>query len=274
MRHLFVSIGRIQWSIVVRMRSWGVVLLLQACCAMPAKPLVHVSRHRINATPVEAFHTPDYSQLDKTQAETYTALHRQVDELVHTSEFGAALRDIDTLAPTPKGDRISGAMFAAMYLHQYSDIESLPLCYRFEAADGSETARTGTFANRQGCGKGKAAVAEITLHTVTLARASTEQLEAHACAVNTLAHEWTHALTIVDDRVDTGHRQLFDDGDHDHQPEPLAGYTVGAVAQCVYLARKRGGVEHFKVASCIEEVGTNAFPLTSCSNGWAERFVQ
>ena len=255
------------------MRVWGLVLLFQGCGAVPATPLVHVSAQRINARPLEAFHTPDYSRLDKQRIATYDALHKEVDQLVHTAEFDAALRDLDTLAPAPGADRISGARFAAMYLHRDADVESLPICYLFESGRSSETARTGTYANRRGCADGAAAAAELTLHELTLERATSEQLEAHACAVNTLAHEWAHALTVADGSVASGHRRLFDDGHHAHQSAPLASYTVGAVAQCVYLARAKDGVAKFNVPACIEAVGTNAFPAISCSDGWAVRFV-
>jgi hypothetical protein len=256
------------------MRFVGPVLLVSGCCgAIPATPLVHVSDQHTNSMPLEAFHTPDYSRLEPAQAATYKALHAEVDKLVHTSEFDAALRDVDTLTPTPGAVRISGARFAAMYLHGDADVESLPVCYGFKSGGRRETASTGTYASRHGCADGKAAAADITLRTVTFERANSKKLEEHACAVNSLAHEWAHALTVTDAQDDSGHRRLFDDGKHDHQSDPLASYTVGAVAQCVYLARAHGDVEHFNVRACIEAVGTNSFSAEPCAADWSNRFV-
>lgn len=259
-------------NIVGVLLGWMTVLA-QGCGTTPATPLMHVSPQRSNPTWREAFHTPDYSMLDKQQVATYRALHEEVDQLVHSPEFVAALRDLEAVAAAPSQELLSGTRLAARYLHEDPGVESLAICYRFLAGGRTETAKTNVVPNRKGCGAGKAGAADITLREATFQRARSEKLEEHACAVNTLAHEWMHAVTTPSGQVESGHLQLYNDGDHSNQPDPIASYVVGAVAQCTYLANAKGGFDHFNVSACIEAAGTNTFFEAPCTVDWSKQFV-
>ena len=103
------------------------------------------------------------------------------------------------------------------------------------------------------------------LNRCTLDRAATrpkdvgDRPEPFACAINTVVHEWTHAIPSREDNTES----LFQDGSHT-KSERLVSYTVGAIAQCVYLSRFRD--KSFTLDKCVERVGTGVFNSDTCGD--------
>lgn len=103
--------------------------------------------------------------------------------------------------------------------------------------------------------------ATITLRTPVLERWQATSVEARACAINTVAHEWTHLVTT------TGAISTFQDRCHTQSTVPLVSYTVGAIAQCAYLAKRVAF--SIDMAACVAAVGTTYFDGDTCRAGWA-----
>ena len=108
------------------------------------------------------------------------------------------------------------------------------------------------------------------LNQCTLDRAASrptpgsDDVEAFACAINTIAHEWTHAVYGGD------HHSLERYLDRGHKPSSgmLVSYTTGAVAQCTYL--EAGHHLPGSFADCLNEVGTYILKTAPCNKGWAK----
>jgi hypothetical protein len=255
------------------MRSGVFVLpLLAACCSkpVPADPLTYVSRVMLADTP--RAREPDFRALPDTALATVRALDTLTGEVVGSAGFKVFLEDVDALLAKASANPISGRRFLTIYRGLDPAYEPLHICYRVAGGGGSETARSGFSQIVSPCNAGGKIVVDITLRSITLDRASSKVREANACAVNTLAHEWAHAIANTD--AVEGHHMVFEDNDHDHQSGPVASYLVGALAQCLYLASVNGGTDRFDVRHCVEVVGTNAFNPASCVGGWAPRFVK
>lgn len=259
-------------TLAARMRCRALLPLLVAsgCCAaaVRAKPLWYRGDD-VLATSVQLGQA-DYHSLSPTETPTLQALHDEVADTVRDARFRDALGQIDAVLGRPAADPISGERLLEIYLGRRTAYRMLRLCYRFAPGGGSETARTGITTGVSPCSDDGSSVAAITLRSVTLERARSTVLEEQACAINTLAHEWTHAVTVPDPR--DGHRMVFLDDDHDHQPGAVASYVIGAVAQCAFLANTSDAPDQFQLRACVEQAGTNAFDAASCHAGWAARF--
>lgn len=105
-------------------------------------------------------------------------------------------------------------------------------------------------------------LARVFLRLPTIDRAASAVVEEQACAVNTLAHEWTHTIPTA-----SGYGSLYTDKGHKGAAYPLISYQVGSTAQCVYL--KQHGYPNLDLAVCVQRVGTTAFNAASCRHGWA-----
>lgn len=103
--------------------------------------------------------------------------------------------------------------------------------------------------------------ATVMLRSPVLERWQADSVEARGCAINTVAHEWTHLVTT------TGAISTFQDRCHAQSTVPLVSYTVGAIAQCAYLAEHAGSP--IDLAACVAAVGTTEFDTSSCDAGWA-----
>lgn len=90
--------------------------------------------------------------------------------------------------------------------------------------------------------------------------AHTADVSMFACAINAIAHEWTH--TVFDA---AGHQRYKDRG---HDGEKLVSYTVGAVAQCTYLESIGYLPDTFD--ECVDAVGTSILKRAPCKPGWAK----
>lgn len=103
--------------------------------------------------------------------------------------------------------------------------------------------------------------ARVFLRLPTIERAASVVIEEQACAVNTLAHEWTHTIP-----TDTGYGSQYTDNGHGGAAQPLISYQLGSTAQCVYLKQQR--YPELDLATCVQRVGTTAFNPSSCRDGW------
>jgi len=218
-----------------------VAVLIGAACghAVPATPLNHASRASV--ADVDRPREPDYGALSTAATPIFLTLHDQVVALVASPELKLYLEDVDALLANPGADPISGRRFLAIYLGRDRQYEIAPMCYHLKTGGSSETGATGLSAKRSGCKPGSQTVADVTLRSATYLRAQSKTLEEVACAVNTLAHEWAHAITRTDPIL--GHRMAFEDDQHDKQAGAVASYTVGAFAQCLFLAKASVGAE-------------------------------
>jgi hypothetical protein len=104
--------------------------------------------------------------------------------------------------------------------------------------------------------------AVMQLRTVVLDRFANTP-DGRACTINTLAHEWTHTVTVND-------TVIYTDSGHNSVDVPLVSYTVGSLAQCVYLKRQRPQLD---VRACVDEVGTHDFCHRTCEAGWVDAFI-
>jgi hypothetical protein len=95
-----------------------------------------------------------------------------------------------------------------------------------------------------------------------------EPTESKACAINTIAHELTHAVVAkpVGPKTAPDHLELYQDGDHRSLPHDvsLVSYTTGSIAQCTYMADKGliGGADGGTAAdfdACVKLWGTMDF---------------
>ena len=164
---------------------------------------------------------------------------RDLDARVGTSTTGRAV------AAFLLGDAASPNQVKTQYVQTRDD----PSCTR-------QTASTGIVATRTG-----PKFARTVLNPCTLERARTPKTAAYACAINTAAHEMTHAV------LGTRIQQLYLDAAHADATEPLVSYTVGAIAQCLYL-EQQGVLTASMFASCVNQVGTTSFNPATCEQGW------
>ena len=193
--------------------------------------------------------------------------HLDATQIVSSPEFLSVLLDAEVVYGQPDRDLMSGRQLAARYFGAYAPTEiRYPICYGFKSGGGRTTASTGLYYEK--CGNGDALSALVTLRTITVERAASPVLEAKACAVNTLTHEWAHALgtqrgAIIDSAlVDTGAGA---------PRGPLASYVIGSIAQCVYLQRERKS-PGFDIKGCIVAAGTHTFDPDSCEPQWSDQF--
>jgi len=108
------------------------------------------------------------------------------------------------------------------------------------------------------------------LQAVTMKRAVGASTEERACAVNTIAHEWTHTIPNPQKTMDS----LFQDGGHTGADKPLVSYTVGALAQCLYLTKHEYPMDSEQLKTCVRRVGTITFIRNSCEKGWAKKLLE
>ena len=107
--------------------------------------------------------------------------------------------------------------------------------------------------------------ATIKLQGCTMTRAA-EKNEPFACAINTMAHEWTHTIS----RSDSNAGYVFQDGEYT-AGLPLVSYHLGAVAQCTYL-EVQGMIDSSRFDDCVKAVVGPPLDSATCAPGWAARF--
>jgi hypothetical protein len=121
------------------------------------------------------------------------------------------------------------------------------------------------FARRSRMRAGEVVNARVVLRQDVMNRAKGSR-NAYACAVNTITHEWTHAVQTAPGV--TAFR--FTDEAHANALKPLVAYTYGALAQCMTLTQPFNGAPGLDVdlPACVQEVGTTTFNPSTCDWGW------
>jgi hypothetical protein len=112
--------------------------------------------------------------------------------------------------------------------------------------------------------------ATVYLHPIVMRRWRSSSIEAKACAVNTIAHEWTHT---VQSAAGTGLFAYVDKG-HATAKTPLVSYTLGAIAQCAYLKSNASNGSEIDMQTCVNAVGTTTFNASSCNAGWSQALAK
>jgi hypothetical protein len=70
-----------------------------------------------------------------------------------------------------------------------------------------------------------------------------------------------------------GDDQFYQDKGHQGDTNPIVSYTVGAIAQCTYLAtRSPPMIPTTAIGECVAKVGTHSFDPSTCSDAWSTRF--
>jgi hypothetical protein len=103
------------------------------------------------------------------------------------------------------------------------------------------------------------------LNQCTLDRATADpakDVEKFACAINTIAHEWTHVIP------DSAGNEWFLDRGRNPSSGMLVSYTVGAVVECTWL--EAGGYLPGTFEECVNAAGTNILKSLTCAKGWAK----
>lgn len=204
------------------------------------------------------FEEPRFERVTNTRdREDLTKLVGVATDLAKTPDFRtvlAALPALDTgTAATPEE---SGTNAARVFLGLQSGKRMLPVSYTVVGDSWlkNETARTGITARPYSAG--------LLLHEVVLKRFREGTAESIACALNTVIHEWTHAIPESDGST----ASLYQDRSHQETGGPLVSYTFGSVAQCVYL--QLHGYPSLRMAECIEAAGTRGFVKNTCDARW------
>lgn len=211
-----------------------------------------------------------FEELAENQQRAVKMLHDEATRLAKDPKFRSHLEQIDALLARPGSMPISGRRFARLYFGLEPQYQALPVCYRVRSGGVIETASTSFDSQGSKCGARDQTVAVVTLRSATLERMSSQTREARACAVNTLTHEWAHAIAFKGpERLE----MLFIDEGHHRQPNAVASYVVGAFAQCLYLQEAYGNGS-YDVWGCVEAVGTNTFDPLSCVESWGAQFAK
>ncbi len=213
----------------------------------------------VAGTPVRAGSQHGFDQLEADLQPFVSELEAATSDVVDDAQFRAALSSIAAVDATVQGPRIPGTIVVELYLGTRATFAARPVCYDFVSQLTRTTATTDI---TDGCGERPGTFAITRLRPILVDRV--KQLpEGLACDINTLAHEWAHSIT-------SGTRMVFLDGGYQGATFPLVSYTVGAVAQCVYLRRWRPQLD---LSECIEAVGTHAFDACTCAPGWLDAFI-
>jgi hypothetical protein len=121
---------------------------------------------------------------------------------------------------------------------------------------GSEVARTGI------CQGDNGNFAELYIGKLTIGRWLRSSLRSKSCAINTMAHELTHTIPVMNGTV----AQLYKDKWYQvaafFGQEPVS-YGVGAIAQCTYLEREQA-LAPLSFEDCLGRYGTDRFRPVDC----------
>jgi hypothetical protein len=234
------------------------VLGLVACGSNP--PIAYVATVEVTAawTPV----VPPRVDAGATK-DAMRALIGEAHDVIVSPEFRAHLAAIATLDGGPASHVMTGLQAARRYLG-LDGAGQLPARYRSPGSPSapcdenlSETADTGIDGGR----------ATICLQAITVHRMISTALEERACAIDTIAHEWSHTIA-VEHGSDTA---LIQDGGHRGAKTPVASYVIGGVAQCTYIERqKHTPMTPAQFKACVEGTGTSAFNPGSCTSAWVD----
>lgn len=243
---------------------------LVACgCRHPLTPLgLAPSPEPAASWGLVMFPALSFDQIDDSKdRDDLRALVAATGELAHSPQFQQALQtlpSLDTGRPPPEGQKeplctdARRAAEAFFGLGSEQGARRLPVAYTLvgNAWFSGETAST-AIGEQQ---------ATTRVHEVVLSRYRTGKPEAVACALNTMIHEWTHAIAQDTDTF------VYQDKNHGRGAMPLVSYTFGSVAQCVYL--QTHGHESLRLDVCVAAVGTRGFNQNSCSEKWVKQLEE
>lgn len=241
-------------------RIWPLLLISLAGCShapplivTPAEP--HVQRG-------EGIPIADFSAIeavDRAKAASWRNVVDAARAVISSDDFAEAVKS-RTLEARSRGSSVSGEDVLRMYRGESATRGQILTQYALTTDGcGGQTASTGIYRTDPNGGYDHAIV---TLNTCTLARATdATDVYAFACAVNTAAHELTHSV-IVDGE------QPYQDGGHQGDRHPMVSYTLGAIAQCVYLehADKLPG----SFDACVTRIGGHSFDAGTCCADWSK----
>lgn len=226
------------------------VLLLVAASAPAASALAAADPPRTAQIPATM---PD-PRLGEAEAAEIQGLFDEARAVLASAEFEANLvattRGLD-LRLKPEGETISGAELARMVRGEHPGTTYLPALVRWRSLFwGTETEAR----DEPPFGpviKVKGAVRGLWRSRDPLRR---------SCPINTAAHELTHTLTRTPGEIDW----TIADKDYEDAPatQHFASYTVGSVAQCTWLQRRKE--LKVPVEACIEENGTRDYSPAHC----------
>lgn len=183
--------------------------------------------------------------------------HSRTAEVVTSDRFLSELCKLDDSHVGVRDPAMKGCEIARYYYGLVSQTPRLPIMYQHGGLSFLETAHT-TTSMRVEVKRGAPiqAHATIVLRSPVISRVE-GSVEAFACTVNTLAHEWTHAVSA------TGAESFFTDEDHKDSTVALVSYTVGSLAQCVFLDAH--GYSGMDLQACVREIGRMSFDQSTCS---------
>lgn len=100
-----------------------------------------------------------------------------------------------------------------------------------------------------------------------LARYRDRDLVERSCAINTMAHELAHTVSLTPLLFTAAIEDTRGDSEHIRGREgrsPVASYLVGAVAQCTWL-ENRGRIPSWAVLECVQVFGVRSFNSLRCN---------
>lgn len=199
------------------------------------------------------------------------ALVKATEGVVTSPSFRDHLLALTALRATPDAPgTLCGEDVYAAYVGLDSQHKPGPI--RYQPKFGPLHTIEGCSGQTASTGFGGASGSTVFLNKCTFERAAARPtpaasaVEPFACAINTIAHEWFHAIS-----GDDGRERYLDRG---HKPASgmLVSYTVGAIAQCTYL--ESGDYLPGTFESCLDAAGTNILKTASCRIGWAKKHTQ
>jgi len=123
--------------------------------------------------------------------------------------------------------------------------------------------RGNTFASVGPHSKRKSLPLKMRIGRVHLDRYLTGDTVEKSCAINTMAHEISHTLSISSSNL----QSYFLDIPAGLAPAgvPSASYFVGTVAQCTYLQNK-GRIDNTQFETCVKLFVSQPFPSVKCND--------
>lgn len=217
-------------------------------------------------------HAPvfDVESLSSERRSLAMAVVEDAADVVSSEAFRVALNNLEPVATGNGNNKIAGSQILAIFADT-STFKPLPVRYfegglnckssRHETADTGLDLETGAGTELDPRG-----IAAVCIQKPVFARAQDSSDFAEVgCDINTIVHEWMHAVPDQRDKY------LFVDAGHKGSPDPLVSYTVGALAQCVFLFQtlkhSASPTESF-LTNCVTKVGTTVFKEESCDHDW------
>lgn len=253
----------------------GAVALCAGCCGSASSSHLPVLPNAITALPEEDTGAAPAVDLGSIPAAVRPGLEQTVrlaQKTVQLRRFRDALRGLKHLA-TGNGDYIDGTEVDKLLLGLASPGPARTRYFVSGISDckkhGHETARTGIEYEEGGTALGLTAVAETCLQVVVLQRAQAGTDGEVACAINTLVHEWMHTIPDAPEPSKLVQPDYaFTDRGHGGSSGDLVSYTVGALAQCVYLEQRQVEIDprsSVDLKVCLEQVGKWKFVADTCA---------